>query len=72
MLKAKTEGKATAAENAGKDGVEDGGIMFFNADEMKAGGGAGGSGGGGEGGGEAIQGTGVGPRDVGAQPDTRV
>ena len=51
VLKAKTEGKATSAENAGKDGVEDGGIMFFNADEMKAGGGAGGSGG--DGGGEA-------------------
>ena len=34
VLKAKTEGKATSADNAGADGVDDGGIMFFNADEF--------------------------------------
>ena len=49
VLKAKTEGKATTAENAGADGVNDGGIMFFNADEF----GGAASGGAGEGGTEA-------------------
>ena len=50
VLKAKTEGKATTAENAGADGVNDGGIMFFNADEFggAASGGAGEGGTGGE------------------------
>lgn len=36
VLKAKTEGKATSADNAGSDGVNDGGIMFFNADEFNS------------------------------------
>jgi hypothetical protein len=36
VLKEKTEGKATTADGAGADGVEDGGIVFFNADEFKA------------------------------------
>eukprot|EP01048_Picozoa_sp_COSAG05_P017253 COSAG05_NODE_2326_length_3231_cov_38.996096_3_plen_181_part_00 len=39
-LKAKTEGKATSADTAGSDGVEDGGIMFFNAEENNTGSGA--------------------------------
>eukprot|EP01046_Picozoa_sp_COSAG06_P085057 COSAG06_NODE_31796_length_515_cov_1.247596_1_plen_131_part_10 len=46
VLKAKTEGKATTADNAGADGVNDGGIMFFNADEFNNGGGGGDAGGG--------------------------
>ena len=37
ILKAKTEGKATSADTAGSEGVDDGGIMFFNAEENNTG-----------------------------------